>query len=54
MGRPKVNIDRLRQFDRTEWLEFEAQILAAIEQEQAQRMSQRQEEGQKKRGRRRR
>ncbi len=48
MGRPKVNLDRLRQFDRTEWLEFEREVLAAIEQEQAERLRQRQEEGKKK------
>jgi hypothetical protein len=54
MGRPKVNIPKLREYSTTEWLEFERQVLEAIEREVQALREARTERASGKRGRRRR
>lgn len=55
MGRPKVNIVKLREWDTSSFLEFEAEVLGAIRREEEARRQERLEaEGGKKKKRRRR
>lgn len=54
MGRPKVDIARLRELDRNGFLEFEDEVLGALErEEQARRQDKLEGQGNRKRSRRR-
>ncbi|MCX7598188.1 MAG: hypothetical protein N2512_04895 [Armatimonadetes bacterium] len=55
MARPKVNLQKLSAFDRSGFMEFEAQVLGAIERDEQQRRQERlEEQGGRRRRRRRR
>ena len=54
MGRPKVNIAKLRELDTSAFLEFEAEVLGAIQrEEEARRQARLEEQGTKKKKKRR-